>query len=175
MSRFFDLLVPSLEFLAKFVCVLLAGVGVNAGSTVSVESVFFVKAVVAINIQIILNPTCNCPDTNIVRAGSLKNLCASVRRGASCKNVVHQNHALAGQVCAGVDSKGAAHISYALLARQQCLGGCGFDAPEQIFLPWNLGGGAQVCRKARGLIEFALALFQRVQRNRRDEIPFFFT
>ena len=175
MSRFFDLLAPSLDFLAKFVCVLLAGVGVNAGSTDSVESVFFVKAVVAINIQIILNPSCNCPDANIVSAGSLKNLRASIRRGASRKNVIHQNHAPAGQVCAGVNCKGAAHISRALLARQQCLGGRGFDAPEQISPPWDLGGGAQVCRKARGLIEFAPALFQRVQGNRRNEIPFSLT
>jgi hypothetical protein len=48
MSRFFDLPVPSLVFLAKFVSALFTGGGVNAGSPVSRPSDLFVKEVVDI-------------------------------------------------------------------------------------------------------------------------------
>jgi len=41
MSRFFGLLAQSLEFFSKVSLRLLAGVGVNAGSTVSIGAFFF--------------------------------------------------------------------------------------------------------------------------------------
>ena len=74
MSRFLDLPEPSLGFLAKFVCPPLAGGGVNAGSVVSKPSVFLVKVVVAININIILESARNCPDANFARPGGPKSL-----------------------------------------------------------------------------------------------------
>jgi len=91
-----------------------------------------------------------------------------------CKNVyVTKSRRFAGQVCAGVDCKGAGILAVRCWARQQCLGGCGFDAPEADFSSMEFGWRRLNVRKTRGLIEFALALFQRVQRNRRDEIPIF--
>ena len=69
MSRFLDLPDPSLGFLAKLVCPPLAGGGVNAGSVVSKPSDFLVKVVVAMNIYMVLESPCHCPDTNVTRAG----------------------------------------------------------------------------------------------------------
>jgi hypothetical protein len=120
-----------------------AGGGVNAGSTESLPSDFFVNEVVSIDWMILLKSARNCPDANIARARRPQRLRAGARGRAGRKNVVHQNHAFAVQADAVANRKRAAHVRRALLAGQPRLGRRGQDAPEQ-FLFTGICGGAQM-------------------------------
>ena len=119
-------------------------------------------------------PARNCPDAYITRAGGPQRLRTRAGGRTRREHVVHEDDSLAVQTGAVIRDKRAAHVRCALLAREQGLGRRGYYTPEQFFVQCNLCGCAQMARQPLGLIEFALAMFHRIQRNRDDEVPVLF-
>ena len=66
-----------------------------------------------------------------------------------------------------------AHVGRPLLAREQRLGSGWLDPPQFARVHRNFRGFAQPGREPFGLIEFAFAFFQRMQRHRNDHVPMF--
>ena len=71
-----------------------------------------------------------------------------------------------------VEVKGLAHVFQALLARQKRLRARGEHSPNRPRFDWKAYRSGEASRQALGLVELPFPLFDWVERDRNDQVPF---
>ncbi len=119
------------------------------------------------------SPTRQGPNADFAGAALTQGVRTGGGGGSGGQDVVNQNDLFAAQRFGARIGKGVGHVCRAGGSGEDGLSIGWFDAADEVRVDGNTSGVAEVLAEPGGLVEFAFALLGGMQRNGRDEIPFF--